>query len=79
MAMHGLMTDANPYQLQATAGILKSVVWLYVGPDQILPLTSALGAIIGVLLMFWHRVMGWVRRGWQFCAAKVRVLLNRRP
>jgi hypothetical protein len=35
-------------------------VWplLYVGPDQILPLTSVLGAIVGVLLMFWNRVVG---------------------
>ena len=28
----------------------------YIGPDQILPLSSALAAITGVLLLFWQRV-----------------------
>jgi len=43
------------------------VLWpvaLYVGPDLILPLTSALAAIAGVLLMFWNRVMSFVRSVW---------------
>jgi hypothetical protein len=43
-------------------------VWpmlLYVGPDLLLPLTSALAAIAGVLLMFWHRVVGIMRAGWR--------------
>lgn len=31
---------------------------LYIGPDQIMPLTSILGAIAGVALMFWNRVVG---------------------
>jgi undecaprenyl pyrophosphate phosphatase UppP len=44
----------------------------YIGPDQMLPLTSALGAIVGVLLMFWHRVVAWMRKGWQFCLRKLR-------
>jgi len=34
---------------------LKLLV-LYVGPDQILPLGSALAAITGFLLLFWQRV-----------------------
>ena len=29
---------------------------LYAGPDQILPLASALGGLIGVLLIWWSRV-----------------------
>ena len=33
-------------------------VALYVGPDLILPLTSALAAVMGVVLMFWQRVVG---------------------
>ncbi len=75
--MHTLILHTDPQHMHWAVAMLKSVVWLYVGPDQILPLTSALGAVIGVLLMFWHRVMGWLRRGWQFCSAKVRTLLNR--
>lgn len=31
---------------------------LYVGPDQLLPLTSILGAIGGVLMIFWRQVVG---------------------
>jgi hypothetical protein len=36
-------------------------VILYIGPDVMLPLTSALAAIAGVLLMFWQRVVGLLR------------------
>ena len=41
------------------------VVLAYIGPDLIMPLTSALAAIAGVLLMFWNRVSGAIRAGWQ--------------
>lgn len=37
-------------------------VLLYIGPDVLLPLTSALVAAAGVLLMFWQRVVGFVVR-----------------
>lgn len=37
---------------------------LYGGPDQILPLASVLGAVIGVLLMFWQRLIRLLRNGW---------------
>ena len=41
-----------------------SLLWilLYIGPDVFLPLTSALAAAVGVLLMFWQRVVGVVVR-----------------
>ena len=45
-------------------------VALYVGPDLLLPLTSALAAIAGVLLMFWNRVIGFVRAGWRRITGK---------
>jgi len=45
-------------------------VVLYIGPDQIMPLTSVLGAIVGVALMFWNRLVGLVH--------KCRSLLSRR-
>jgi hypothetical protein len=35
---------------------------LYVGPDQILPLTSILGAIGGALMIFWRQIVGLFRR-----------------
>jgi hypothetical protein len=34
----------------------------YIGPDVFLPVTSALAAIAGFLLMFWHRIVGFVMR-----------------
>ncbi len=43
---------------------------LYAGPDQILPLMSFLGAIIGVLLMFWHRLVALARQGLHFLTKK---------
>jgi hypothetical protein len=39
---------------------------LYVGPDQILPLTSLLGAIVGILLIFWRYVVALAGRVWRF-------------
>ena len=35
---------------------------LYVGPDQILPLTSILGAIGGAIMIFWRQVVGIFRK-----------------
>jgi hypothetical protein len=35
---------------------------LYVGPDQILPLTSILGAIGGALMIFWRQVVGMFKK-----------------
>ena len=43
---------------------------LYIGPDQIMPFTSALAAGAGVLLMFWNRVVGVVRRVWKSAPRK---------
>ena len=34
---------------------------MYIGPEVIMPLASALAAAAGVLLMFWRRVTGFVR------------------
>lgn len=35
---------------------------LYVGPDQIMPFTSALAAVGGALLIFWRQLSGAARR-----------------
>jgi hypothetical protein len=40
-------------------------VLLYIGPDVFLPLASALAAIAGVALMFWQRLVGWLRAFWR--------------
>lgn len=38
---------------------------MYIGPDTLMPVASALAAIAGVLLMFWRRTVGAVRLGAQ--------------
>jgi len=60
MAIHHLLYKADE-ALQMTT-FLGTNVFLYVGPDQLLPLASFLAAIIGVLLMVWHRVVGFFRK-----------------
>ena len=44
---------------------------LYIGPDQILPFQSALAAIIGLLLLFWRRVLGAVFKVWRLFQEKL--------
>ena len=39
---------------------------MYIGPETIMPLASALAAIGGVLLMFWRRVTGFTRTTFQW-------------
>jgi hypothetical protein len=40
----------------------SKILLAYFGPETTLPIISALGAIVGVLLMFWNYVVGLVRR-----------------
>jgi hypothetical protein len=35
---------------------------LYIGPDQLMPLTSILAAIGGGILLFWRQVTGFFKR-----------------
>jgi hypothetical protein len=41
------------------------IMMLYIGPETMLPLASALAAIGGVLLMFWQQFVGLIRRFWR--------------
>ncbi len=66
MDMHHLFT------LLPASQFLSAVILLYAGPDQILPLMSVLGAILGVLLMFWQRFVSLVRRVSQFLISRLR-------
>jgi hypothetical protein len=43
-------------------------VALYLGPEQLMPLGSILAAIVGVVLMFFHRLAALARRVWQLVA-----------
>jgi hypothetical protein len=46
------------------------ILLLYAGPDQILPLVSILGTVIGFLLIMWRRVVGLVKRTWRLFSKK---------
>jgi hypothetical protein len=50
--------DPNVAGALVSASKLMPPIVLYVGPDQIMPLTSVLGAIAGIALMFWNRIVG---------------------
>ena len=46
------------------------MIMLYIGPETMLPLVSALAAIGGVLLIFWQRFVGLVRKLWRVLVRK---------
>jgi hypothetical protein len=50
---------------QAAAQRMPPVV-LYIGPETLLPLTSALTAIVGILLMAWRQVVSFLTKAWHF-------------
>ncbi len=77
--MHAVVLKVSADQLLSAAPSLRAMVVLYVGPDQILPLTSALGAIVGVLLMFWQRVVGIARNAWQWGMQKLHASAKHQP
>lgn len=60
--MHHLVLSSGVEHLLSSS--LPRLVVLYVGPDQLLPLASTLGAAVGVLLLVWHRVVALGRRVW---------------
>lgn len=35
---------------------------LYVGPDQMLPIVSTVGGVLGVLLLWWGRLVAGIRK-----------------
>lgn len=51
--------------LQTHSHTLAAIMLLYTGPDQVMPLLSILGAIIGFILLWWQRLIQLFRRGWQ--------------
>lgn len=53
-----------------TVNQLLPIIMLYIGPETMLPLASALAAIGGLLLMFWHRFVGLLRKFWRLIVRK---------
>lgn len=38
------------------------LIGLYFGPDQVLPVASILATVAGLILIFWNKIVGLVRR-----------------
>ena len=70
MIMLHLIFSVPGDQIPPWMSVAWTTVFLYVGPDQLLPLTSFLGALLGILLIFWNRAVAFVRRMWQFFTSK---------
>jgi hypothetical protein len=51
---------------------------MYIGPDTLMPVASALAAIAGVVLMFWRRTVGIVRMGAQAVGRSMSKLVGKR-
>lgn len=64
------LTVYVPHHLGRPASDLAGLFVMYVGPDQMLPIASALGAIFGVLLIVWNRVVAIARRAFRFVMRK---------
>jgi hypothetical protein len=51
---------------------------MYIGPETLMPVGSALAAILGVLLIFWRRTVATVRSAGRFITRTMSRLLARR-
>ncbi len=65
-----LALEIHVHQLLPPASASAPLLVLYMGPETTLPLVSALAAIVGVLLMVWHRAVGLARKVWLFFRKK---------
>jgi len=65
-----LLVTSVPHHLGRPPADLAGFVVMYVGPDQMLPIASALGAIVGVLLIVWNRAVSLMRRAFRFLTGK---------
>jgi hypothetical protein len=51
---------------------------MYLGPDTALPLASALAAVVGVMVMFWHRTKAFFKAIFRFVGNQFARLSGRR-
>jgi|KBSMisStaDraftv2_1062788.scaffolds.fasta_scaffold12341_2 hypothetical protein len=54
-----IRVQGDPNLISAHIGVRMhfGVLALYGGPDQVMTVTSGIASIIGVLLIFWHKVV----------------------
>jgi hypothetical protein len=64
------MLDPQTLVSKLSSTELLPFVMLYIGPESILPLTSAIAAIFGFLLIFWQRFVALVQKLWRLIVRK---------
>ena len=64
------MIDPQTLAWKVNSIELLPVVMLYIGPESMLPLTSAIAAIFGFLLIFWQRFVALVQKLWRLIVRK---------
>jgi hypothetical protein len=42
--------------------VLPAAILLYIGPDQTIPIASYLATLVGLVLIFWNKLLGVARR-----------------
>ena len=58
MFMLGLVLPIDLLRHIPWESVLGPTVFLYLGPETLMPVASALAAIVGVVLLFWRAVVG---------------------
>jgi len=48
----------------------EPILWAYVGPDMILPLTSVLAGIVGIVLICWRFLLNSLKAGYRLVFRK---------
>ena len=62
MNIYSLILSVGIIQLLPWDSALNPVVFLYLGPETVLPVASFIAGIIGVLLMFWRYIVRFIRK-----------------
>lgn len=62
MDFPSLLSIGIPSLIIPWDSVLGPYLFLYLGPETVLPVASFLAAIVGVLLLFWNFFVGKIRR-----------------
>jgi TRAP-type C4-dicarboxylate transport system permease small subunit len=62
MDMHNVMLSVRVIQQGTGNSPLDSLVFLYLGPETVLPLASIVATIVGIVLIFWRSLFKLIRK-----------------
>ena len=62
MVLHSMVLFASTAAVIPLDALVTAFVFLYIGPELILPIASFIASIVGVLLMFWRYIVRMVRK-----------------